>query len=418
MAGVGLSIKQGGSYSEEETKDQRGTSHKYVGSGTLGGGLTLGGRTVAASSKTDQFTGEVGPDNKGSGETSSTSSEIDYGSTLQKLGKSLEDKPLGTIGGLVTGNSKVLQEKTEVEGKKLTDDSFSRLAELANDEKAWGQSWHGNVQAYVDWQKTRHKVLAANGDRALISKALAEFESEDSGRSKTVENAISDTGIAFDFPDELSDQKPVYDELVASDPLAHARELEAEGKSSEALAEINASQGKLTHLQEAIRSHHTDVNPAALSEMLRRVSQRRAELRGETRKLSSLQATKSTPATDSAPAAPAVDPHVEAEAKVEELKAKADEIVSNMRTNRSKEQENFNAIQKELDKEQSWFSKPDLIAISNLLNDLKPMYEQWDKSVGDLKGVLQESGANPDAANQYGPNRAKWTSIHDSVFHW
>jgi Domain of unknown function (DUF4157) len=418
VAGVGLSIKQGGSYSEEETRDERGTSHKYVGSGTLGGRLTLGGRTVAASSKTDQFTGEVGQDNKGSGETSSTSSEIDYGSSLHKLGKSLENKPLGTIGGLVTGNTKVLQERTEVEGKKLTDDSFSRLAELATDERAWGQSWHGDVQAYVDWQETRHKVLAANGDRALISKALAEFESEDSGRSKTVENAVSDTGIAFDFPDELSDQKPVYDELVASDPLAHARELEAEGKSSEALAEINASQGKLTHLQEAIRSHHEDVNPAALSEMLRRVSERRAELRGETRKLSSVPATKFTPGIEAAPAAPAADPQAEAAEKSQELKTRADEIVSDMRSNRNKEQENFDAIQKELDKEQNWFSKPDLIAISNLLNDLKPMYEQWDKSVGELKGVLQESRANPDSANQYGPNRTKWNTIHDSVFHW
>ena len=422
VLGVGLSIKQGGALSEEETKDARGTSHKYTGSNTLGGSLSVAGKTVAGSETKDEFQAEVGPDNKGSGETTSTHSEIDVGSSVNKLEKSFEKSPIGTVGGLLTGNTKVLQQKTEVEGKKLTDDSFTRLAELAKDERAWGQSWHGNVSAYIDWQKTRHRVLAADGDRAMISKALAEFESGDSGRSKTVENAVSDTGIAFDFPDELSDQRPIYDELVAGDPLAHVRDLEADGNKTEALADVTANQEKLTHLQDAIRSHQASVNPAALAEMLRRVSARRAELRAESRKLSPSRVAQPAPASEVEPIKVkdqgAAEAEGEALAKQDERKTRASELASDMRSNREKEQANFAEIQKEIDKEQSWFSKPDIIRISNLLNDLLPMYKEWDKSVEELKGILQESGVGPDQANQYAPNRAKWNAIHSKEFPW
>jgi hypothetical protein len=422
VAGVGLSVKQGGEYSEEETVDDKGVSHKYEGSGTLGGSLSVAGKKVAGSSTTDKFSGEAGPDNKGSGETSSTHSEIDYGSSISKLGKSFIEKPIGTVTGVVSGETKVLKENTEVEGKKLTDDSFSRLAELAKDPGAWQKSWHGNVDTFVDWEKTRKKVLAANGDRAQIEKALAEFESADSGRSKTVENAVSDTGIAFDFPDELADQKPVYDELVAGSPVEHARGLATAGKQREALDYISKSQDKLGHLEDAIRSHQTQITPAALAEMLRRISSRRAELRTETHQLSAPPKAQAKPAgPDGAAAAQqqaAADAERESAVKREELKAKADEMISNLRAYRSREQANFAEIQKEVDKENSFFSKPDVIRISTLLNDLKAMYAEWDKVVEDLKGVLKEAGGSPDQAAQYAPDRARWNAIHAKEFPW
>lgn len=417
----GASVNEGGEYGEEETKDEQGVTHRYTGTGTLGGSLSVAGKTVHSSSTADRFTGEVGPDKKGGGETSSTHTETDYGASAGKLAKSLKSDAVGTIGGLLTGHTEVLQSKTEVQGKKLTDDSYTRLAELSKDAKSWQQSWHGRVADFVDWEKTRHKVLAANGDRDRIAKALAEFESEGSGRSKTVENAVSDTGIAFDFPDALADQKPVYEELVAANPTDHPRELAEAGKQTEALGEIAADQEKLGHLQEAIRSHQAEITPAALSEMLRRVSARRAELRAEKRELSPapVAQTKDAPRAGSAAQAPAEkNPNAEAAVKREEAQAKAESIFSDMRANKSREQGNFSEIQKELEKEKSWFSKPDVIRIAYLLNDLKPMYEQWEKSIGDLRNVLKDAGQSPDLANQYGPDRARWKSIHDKVFTW
>jgi hypothetical protein len=114
----------------------------------------------------------------------------------------------------------------------------------------------------------------------------------------------------------------------------------------------------------------------------------------------------------------AADAERESAVKREELKAKADEMISNLRAYRSREQANFAEIQKEVDKENSFFSKPDVIRISTLLNDLKAMYAEWDKVVEDLKGVLKEAGGSPDQAAQYAPDRARWNAIHAKEFPW
>jgi hypothetical protein len=71
-----------------------------------------------------------------------------------------------------------------------------------------------------------------------------------------------------------------------------------------------------------------------------------------------------------------------------------------------------------LAKKDSWFSKPDVIVISNRLNELKPVYEQWDISIGELKAVFTERGDDPGKANQFAPNRGEWKRLHDQVFTW
>jgi hypothetical protein len=423
-AGLGFSVKEAGEYGEETTAGPHGVTHKYEGSGTLGGSLTVAGKTVAKSSQTDKFAGQVGPDNKATGETSSTQTETDYLATIQEAAK----HPLGTAGALATGGAPVLKEKSEVQGKELTDDSYARLAELAKDPAAWEHSWSGSVSTMVDWQKTRRKVLAANGDRNQIAKALAQFESEGSGRSRTVENAVSDTGIAFDFPEEVKDQKPVYDELVVGDPFAHPRELAQAGKRDEAIAELNSVNEKLGKLIKSLQSHQEQVqNAAALAEMMRRISDRRTKLRAEIRNLSPQPKEKPAPSSSDGKGkgqATQEDPEKEAKAreeaaKREERNAKINDLVPTLLTNREKERTNFNAVYEELKKESAWFSKPDVIEIAHKLNALKPLYEQWDKSVAQLKELFIERGeANPDRANGYGPNRTEWNALHKRVFIW
>ncbi len=418
--------KDAHSYNEEEIRDAGGVSHRYEGSTSSGASLAVAGRDVAASTTTDQFAATVGPDNEATGETSSTTSESDYLGSIKKLGASYDKKPVGTTAGVVTGGTKVLQEKSEIQGKKLTNDSFSRLAELAKDPGAWQKSWHGTVDTFVDWEATRKKVLAANGDRNLISKAMAQFESQGSGRSQTVENAVSETGIAFDFPEELIDQKPVFDQLVAADLFAHPRELAGAGRPQDAIAELNADNDKLGKLLTGVQMHQDSVkNPAALGEMMRRISGKRTAIRAEIRKLSPKPAAapvgdaKSGAGQDKAAA---VDPAAqaaqqEALAKRQERNAKIDDLIPSLLTNRDKERAGFAAVNEEFKKEESWFSKPDSAVIADKLNQLKPLYDQWEKSLAELRAVYTERGDSPDRANQFAPNRAEWNALYNKAFH-
>ena len=63
---------------------------------------------------------------------------------------------LGTIAALAT-KSPVLKQTTDVQGKTLSDDSFTRLAALAEDPRRWGKEWHGDINAFLDWQAAGEK---------------------------------------------------------------------------------------------------------------------------------------------------------------------------------------------------------------------------------------------------------------------
>ena len=424
VAGLGLSITQGGSYSEEETKDAFGITRRYEGSSTLGGAFTVAGRNVASSSTTDKLVAQVGPDNKATGETSSTSKESDLGASVVKLGASLEKRPVGTLVGIATGDTKLLQDKTDVQGKALTDDSFSRLAELAKDERAWEKGWygHGGIPDLLEWRKTRRKVLAANGDRNLISKALAQYESEGSNRSGVVEAAVSDTGIAFDFPDELADQKPVYDELVVGNPVDHARELAEGGNLAEAIAELNRDNTRLGALLTKVQTQPGNVSPGALAEMTHRIAARRTQLRAEARKLTPASATPlpagATPQTPASGAgqgegaAPQVDAALtERNRAIEERNARLGDLIKNCLTLRDRESAFFAKVDAEFAKDEHWYSSHDTYEIRNLLDSAKKLYPEWEAQVRDLGSIYQERGEGADRANQFAPNKARWDAL-------
>jgi hypothetical protein len=436
VAGVGLSVTEGGTYGEEETKEGLGVSHTYTGTGVLGGSLLAGGKRVSSSERRDTFTGTVGPGNRGEGQTSSTKTEIDFGKSAEKF----VEQPLRTVAGLVTGNRPALQERVDTEGKVLIDDSYARLAELAKNPATWQRNWHGTVSTFVDWEETRQKVLTANGDRQQIAKALAEFESKGSGRSRTVENAVGQTGIAFEFPDALADQKPAYDALVAGDPFTHAREIGSGGDARAAVAELNAVNDRLGTLMQTLQKHQEEFNnPAHFAEMMRRISVRRTELRAEIKKLSQSltvqdpgaakgpigQAMKLEGASDRA--ADMTSKPSQAEEPVrhdairqeterrEERNARLSDLVPACLALREKEQASFARVEGEFNRK--WF-KPDVILIINELNKLKEMYTQWDALVTELRGIYQERGESPDRANPFAPNRIQWEALHGRAVKW
>jgi hypothetical protein len=420
---VGIAGREGGSYSEHETRDASGVSHKYQGSGTSGVALSVAGKEVASTATTDQFTGTVGPDNTATAETSSTTSETDYLGSIGKLAASYDKRPAGTTVGVLKGETPVLQQRSEVAGKKLTDDSFARLAELAKNPALWEKSWHGNISTLEDWRATGAKVRAAHGDRNLIAKAMAEFESQGSGRSHTLENAVSDTGVAFDFPEELMDQKPIFDELVAGDPLAHPRELAAAGRLEDAVAELNADNAKLGKLLTNMQMHQQSItNAAALGEMQRRIGEKRTAIRAEIRKLKPPAPPPTAPAADAKGGTqPQKDAAVDSAAqgaqqeemqKREERNAKIESLIPTLLTNRDRERANFAVVHEELSKKDSLIRTPDSIVMMEKLNELLPLYAQWDQSIAELKAIYVERGESADRANQYAPNRAEWNALH------
>jgi len=217
--------------------------------------------------------------------------------------------------------------------------------------------------------------------------------------------------------------------LVAGDPLAHPRELGQAGKTEEAVNELNTLNSRLGKMLTGLQMHQDDVhNKASLADMMQRISQRRTEIRAEIRKLSSQKKASGSGETQdkfklenapiklekasTADAGKQAAEQEEAEKRAERS-AKVEDLVGTMITNRYGERESFAAVNEELKKSESWFSKPDPIVMANKLNALLPLYDAWDKSVAELKQVFKERGENPDRANQYAPNRAEWQNLYN-----
>ena len=352
VLGVGLRFSDSGSYNEEKIVDERGVSHRYEGTGGGGLDLTVGGRTASSFKKSDTFVADVGPDNTATGETSSTRRETDLGRTADKLTQSFAKNPLTTTTGLLTGKTPVLQERADTSGAALTNDSFSQLALLAEDGYAWNHAWASNMGAFEDWQKTRQKVLAAKGNRDGIAKAMAEFEHGGSGRSGTVERALGGTGIVFEFPDEIADQKEVYDNFVVGNPLGHAHELAERGQQEAALNELRNANDKLGKLRAAAMAHSGAFeSDAKLAQMLGHVDDRRSQLRSEISKLTP-KAPAPAPAVGLAgpPAPPEIQQAEEEQRKkMDELLAHQVEIIGNLGIMRSREQGTISKIHAEMD---------------------------------------------------------------------
>ncbi|MBV9815049.1 MAG: hypothetical protein JO229_04795, partial [Alphaproteobacteria bacterium] len=264
----------------------------------------------------------------------------------------------------------------------------------------------------------RNKVLAANGDRNQIARAIAEFEAGGGiGRGSTVERALGKSGIAFEFPDELSDQKQVYDSLIVGDPVGHARELAERGQQEAAINELNAANDKLSKLAAAANAHTGAFeSPAKLAEMLNRVADRRAELRAEVHQLSRAaapQAASPAPKPEIGPPTPEQQTDAEAEqrAKKAELLNRQLELIQTCTTLRVREQSTFSHVREEMD---SWHLDHlgASIDMAKALTAVKGSYAAWDETIQKLKASYQELGQDPAAADALVPDRKQWDAVN------
>jgi hypothetical protein len=411
VLGFGLRFADQGSFTEQETVSAEGVTRQYEGKSDSGAALTVGGKPFVSFGKEDAFTGGAGPGNRGFGETKSTTRETDFGRTVEKFG----DQPLQKLAALVTGGQ-VLEQRVDSEGKALSDESYSRIIELANDPRTWSKQFdvRGGVnRSFLDWVRTGAKIRSANGDRALVARALAEFESGGTGRSASVEKAVGKAGIGFEFPEEIKDQKPFYDRLIVNDPLAHARELEAQGRKSDASSEAKKALDDVEKLRKSIEKHTSVIsNPTILDEMMGRIAQRQTLLRGEYRRLSA--------ATEAHP----VVKEDQEKSVQEDRNAEIGSLLSACVANQSKESQLFGEIDKEYDRTVKTFlgsfdfGKADVIKVIEVLTQIKGFYPGWDEKVAKLKDLYRKNGQDPALADRYAPNRARYDVLYARANKW
>ncbi|MBL8298418.1 MAG: DUF4157 domain-containing protein [Rhodanobacteraceae bacterium] len=422
VAGFGFDIDSGGSYGEGEIIEDGQRIRTVSGSGKFGGSFTAGGRRINPSSDTDTFTGYVTDDNVGSGETRSDQQEVNVARTVGDLYDSFSAHPGATVVGLVRGNKPVLQERTNSSGKTLDDDSYAQIAAAAQSPKTWLAAWskRGVARgAAAEWEATRQKVLAANGDRYQIAQAMSQWEKGDSGRSGDVERLTGGTGVVFEFPDEVASEKPAYEALVVANPVSATVQLAADGNKAQAIQELQSIEKRLERLSQNVQMHHgAFTDPTKFDKMQELIGARRKAVRAELRRLAPPVAASNAanqPTVEPLPAGfvgpPTPDQQAAANAAAlaerKEASERIGELVLRCLTNRDVENKVFAEAAEELD---SFFINRG--TLFNKLNSLKGMYGTWDNAISELKTLYPKIGDPPDRADQFQPNRARWDQLN------
>lgn len=417
IAGFGLDMDTG-SFGEEGEQFEDGRRIRTTSGGSnLGGAFTVAGQRINPSNKADSISAWVDDDNNAGAEVRTDSTEVDLTKTLQRGVDDLSAHPIATVTSIARGNKKVMQERVDTTGETLNNDSFDLIQRAAGDRNEWLKAWdkrgtsHGAAE---EWEEIRQDVLAANGDRFKISQAMSKWQKGDSGRRGDVERLIGDTGIAFDFPDEIADQKPLYDNLIVSDPTAKARQFASDGDSAQALAELKAVSRQLSGLLQTIQMHAKDATEGGkYSEMQRRISDRQRDVRGLISRYSPkpAAAAKAEPLPPDFVGPPTPDQDLAAKEKALEERKEANEEISTQvpicLSNQDIEKVAFAKVEDELDD-----TFVNIRYCFDTLNALQPTYKEWDQAIAKLKAAYAKIGDTPDRANRFAPNRSRWDSLN------
>lgn len=413
-AGVGplsLGITGGSSRSSATSVDAKGkTTVTEAGGGSGGANLSVAGIPMASYTETAKVSTTVTPDNVASGDVNVTTSESDLGATAEQFVKA----PLGSAVGLVTGATKIAQ-KTDSTGMALSDEDYQAIESAAE-----GDRWNRVLRSprdVADWGRCRARVRAANGDRAAIARALADFvEGDSSRRAVMVEHTVRPPGTArggarYEWPGELAAQKGVYDALVVGDPLAPILALRHEGKEAGAKGLAGATIGRLTKLAADLRAHQAAfADGTAHGEMLRRIADRQAEVTREVKLME-----KALPASDATtvptPEQVAATHDVDRDAARTRFVALRQSLDAFLAT----QGRLFGAVQAEQAKKDAWFDKPDPIVIANKLNELRDsVYPQWESTLAQARTAGATAGEAVDTLPA--PARGWWQHLYDATF--
>lgn len=421
------------------TTDQRGTTLEVTGSGSLGYNMSVPGLPALKGKTTDVFIGRAGPDQRGTGEASTTRSSIDLAKSVSAASKAFTESPIATTVGAITGSGVFWKDRVDTTGTKLSDADYDRLYAYAHDEGAWMKSFSatvndGGVQA---WLATREWILASGGERAQIASALAEFQSGDSGRGQTIRSAIhrSGGGLRYEFPDELLAHKAAYEELVVADPGAKIDQLAVAGNYHQAATQLKTDLDRLTKLADTLRSNQgLFASTGTFAEMLRRVTSRAQQLRERIQWLLTA-ARAGSPATSQSPVmnkvgessfvaapGPSVAPANVRQEQEMLRRAAAQERLNDLTRDceamRQREQAAFAAIDAMYNR---WWGRTNRLSSMEKysafqrLYGLQELYKEWDQAVADIRRIVAEEHGNPAIADQFAPDRSRYAQVHRSL---
>ncbi len=432
-AGVGpvsVSFGQGAGRTTSATVDaDNKVSTTYGASNTGGMDVSVAGLPNVGYHETDKLTATVSSDNKATADVGTTTSETTVGSSLEQLGTSLKEKPVGTVLGLVTGGQKPTAAKTDVAGMQLSDADFETLAATAQRPGDWNRPV-ASPRLLEDWQVARRRIAEAKGDRNQIAQALRDFVGTEGGdRAKAIEALVRPPGSAeggrlYEWPGEAAAEQASFAALVDADPLVGARALEKQGHHSAALDAVNSARTRLDALVSGLESKRDKFsNGAAFGEMLSRAATRQGEVAREAALISARMRTGTTPP----PPPPAgvtwvptaeqdAQAKVNAEADKAQAKTTLDGYVKAMNGWLATQARDFGIVQTELAKKDAWFDKPDPIVMMKALNDLRDnVYPDWDATLTKARAEATKAGLDPWAIQPM-PAHGWWNKLHkDSV---
>ena len=418
---VSLEGQQQSSKTNSSTRDAQGNvTNTYVGGTNSGLRLKIKGHDVANVHDRSSIRTDVKQDGTATGETLVEKTESD----LTASAKQIASHPLASVQALYKGDTQALLKTTTVKsGANLENDNYSRLAEQAQDVRAWREAGIGfGTENLVAWMKLRSAVAHAGGNRTVIAKLLQDFNSEgDDHRRRIVERASDiGSGNRFEFPDVIKDQKEVFDSLVVNNPMNYASELAAAGKTAEALAELKSVGSRLDALSGAINAHAGEILSTILPDMNNRITKRKTQVRAEINKLA-----PSPAATAQKPGAlipEAVDDAAKRDAdRKAQIDGEIQSLIAALQGNRLNENAKFAEVEAlfregihrvPLTNQEVRLSNPSLSDILPKLGNIRMGYEKWDQQIEALKAHYRERNENPEQANQFAPNRAKWNELN------
>jgi hypothetical protein len=421
LFGVGLTGSAHGFGSETEIDGPDGKTKIYAGGNEMGSSAMVGDKPLGAASKTDQFSGGAGADNKGFGETSTTDRHGNLVAGLGALYDKAKKSPLTTAKNLYEGKEELSKDESHQEGSALTDDSYATLARRAQGGKnQWMKYWAGDMSAYFDWEKSFAKVRAAGEDRQKIAKAIAEYErGTGTGRHATVEAAIAGTAIVFEFPPTLGSKKAFYDKLIVNDPIPDAL---GAGAPSEVLKKLEELSRQLEGFRDDMsKSKEEFGDPARYQNMAARINRRRDDLLAAMKpvkakiKAADDQAKGINQFTPAEPNQSKVDPAKEHE-RMEGIARHINELKRDIGEAYAEEQRVFARWEVDL-KGFTVFgvsiSNADVMTLIKHENKLRGLYPAWDQRREDLRKLLGEAGPGFSAAeaDALRPDRLRYRAL-------
>ncbi|MFI5042478.1 MAG: hypothetical protein ACHQNA_11645, partial [Acidimicrobiales bacterium] len=384
----------------------------------------------------DTVTLAGGPGNQGYGDVNTKTNETSFGKSARDLQKGATDAPVRTAAGAVTGGTPLLAQQDEVVGMKLNDADFNRLTAAASSSKAWTRGFLDSGsqvnQSHAAALRLQRRVQEANGDRAAIAKAFAEYAKDNDHAAKFVQELVrpsgeTEGGRRYDWPAEYVGEQSVYESLVLGDPGAEADTLANSGQTPAAVQKLQDSITQLGKVADTVNTNRDRFSDkAAVSEMLRSMRRRQRDLSTKIRQLqpaalpqaakvdpANHDPAKTTTATTDTGAAATTPPPVQEDTKAAPDPATVSRDTDQLRgyikdcqTNRADEQARFATIDAEY---HHWYRGPSASTILPMLTDIHDrLYPQWEKQIKDMKDLYKEMGQDPNQAVQYGPDRAGW----------